>query len=437
MPGEHIVFEPAYCTGCTQCVKACPTRAIRVRRRKAVHSKDLCIGCGECIRVCPEGAVRSTISHGIPQDLAEMAVAIVSPILYAQFPGVMPSDILVALKRFGFHHVVDLTNYVEMFQFAVEEFIHQNKTTGQAPWPLISPICPVIARLIAFKYPNLLPHIIPLKRPAALIGGEIRSQLQNIYHIEKPLIELYHITPCPSKALAHDVRLLDELGYIDRAIGINDIYPELIRYVEDVRKQDLDLFSPEHYGNVTNARAPLWGMSGGEIAGMHVDKTLAVSGLRESIAYIEKIEMGLFPNMEYIELRACPEGCLGGPLTAVDRYLAKSTVQQLIRSLGLKRRLPREKLLKLYDQGRFMSDTHPSVMAERYDSLRPKMTIEIMKRVEHLLSRIQGTDCAACGAPDCRTFAEDVVRGQADPRDCFRLREKGIASEVDKIEISG
>jgi Na+-translocating ferredoxin:NAD+ oxidoreductase RNF subunit RnfB len=34
---------------------------------------------------------------------------------------------------------------------------------------------------------------------------------------------------------------------------------------------------------------------------------------------------------------------------------------------------------------------------------------------------IHGNDCASCGAPDCRTFAEDVVRGEANLKDCFRI----------------
>lgn len=425
MASEYVTFEPKYCTGCTQCVRACPTRGIRVRNHKALQLKELCIGCGECIRVCPEGAVRATISYRRPEPSDRMAVAIVTPILYAQFPGVMPCDVLAALRRFGFHHVIDLTHYLEMFQFAVEEFITQNRETGEAPWPLISPICPVIARLIALKYPNLLPHFIPLKRPAALLGGDIRARLHDIFMADEPSIELYYITHCPSKAAPHDAPLLDEFSFIDRAIGINDIYPELTQHVEDIRKNGLEFFSPDHFSNVSNARGPLWGMSGGEIAGMRMDSVLAVSGLRESIAYIEKIEMGLFGNMQYIELRACPEGCLGGPLTAVDRYIAKSTVHQLIRILGVNRRLPRAKLKQLYDEGRFFSDSLPSGMAEKFNRLRPPMTIETLKKIEYLLTRIQGTDCAACGAPDCRSFAEDVIRGFADPNDCFRLRESG------------
>lgn len=46
------------CTGCTACLKVCPTQAIR-GERKLLHVVDpaVCIECGACGRICPAGAV--------------------------------------------------------------------------------------------------------------------------------------------------------------------------------------------------------------------------------------------------------------------------------------------------------------------------------------------------------------------------------------------
>ncbi len=419
---EYVAFEEKYCTGCTMCVRACPVKAIRVRNHKAVYLPDLCIGCGECIRVCPEGAVSATMGDIRLPKTGQITVAVVSPTLYAQFSGVMPFDVLLGLKRIGFQYAIDLSIYLEMFQYAVEEYIVRRRGTKDAVWPLISPICPVINRLIALKFPDLVANILPIKRPVALLGEEIRKHLSESHGVPENGVVLYHITPCPSKVVTDGIGIGGGLGYMDRAVGINRIYPELFQKITEIRDLDLSLFPYEDYGMVPNARGPQWGMSGGEIAGMRLEKTLAVSGLRESMMYIRKIEMGLFEDMEYIELRACPEGCLGGPLTAADRYIAKSRAQQLISILGINRRLPREKIHRLYESGWFHSRTRPTELTRFAGDRRTPLTLESIQQIEKFLSRIHGNDCAACGAPDCRTFAEDVVRGYADINDCHKVR---------------
>lgn len=423
MNSEYINFEEKYCTGCTLCVRACPTRAIRVKNNKAAHISGLCIGCYECIRVCPEGSVYSSLSDQRLLKNKKLNVAIVSPILYAQFPGFMPNDVLLGLKKMGFDHAIDLSYYLEMFQYAVEEFIVRNRKTKEAPWPLISPICPVVTRLIALNYPNLLNHILPFKRPAALVGEEIRKKLSQEHGVKKKDMILYHITPCHSKIISDRMCLTDGLACMDRSIGINMIYPELLQKMEEIKNLELNLFPYEHFSFVPSARGPMWGMSGGEIAGMRMDGVIAVSGLKETMAYIEKIEMGLFRDMEYIEFRACTEGCLGGPLTAVDRYLAKSTVQKFLKMFGIGRRMPRKKIHHLFEEGWFFSNLKPKELAGSFHLRQAPLTIENMKKIEKLISLIQGNDCAACGAPDCRTFAEDVVRGYADMEDCFKMRQ--------------
>ena len=45
------------CSGCTACMKICPTGAIRIRGGKAVLSDNKCVDCGECIKACPKGAI--------------------------------------------------------------------------------------------------------------------------------------------------------------------------------------------------------------------------------------------------------------------------------------------------------------------------------------------------------------------------------------------
>lgn len=55
---HSVTLDRDKCHGCINCVKRCPTEAIRVRNGKAKIIKERCIDCGECIR-----SVRTTPSR--------------------------------------------------------------------------------------------------------------------------------------------------------------------------------------------------------------------------------------------------------------------------------------------------------------------------------------------------------------------------------------
>ena len=56
---HHATPSPRTCTGCTACVKACPTDAITGERKKLhVIDQDKCIKCGTCFDVCKYDAVQ-------------------------------------------------------------------------------------------------------------------------------------------------------------------------------------------------------------------------------------------------------------------------------------------------------------------------------------------------------------------------------------------
>jgi ferredoxin len=52
-----IRVREAQCRGCANCIKSCPTEAIRVIDGLIRIIPDLCIDCGECIRSCRDKAI--------------------------------------------------------------------------------------------------------------------------------------------------------------------------------------------------------------------------------------------------------------------------------------------------------------------------------------------------------------------------------------------
>lgn len=418
----YVRFHPERCQGCASCLKVCPTKAIRIRGRKSLCLVDRCIGCGACIGVCSAGAITAAVHPVEGIGAGHTAIALVSPVLYAQFPNVMPRDVLKALRRLGFHHTVDSSIFLEMFQFAAAEFIRRNRTAAEAPWPLISPVCPAVVRLIAFKFPRLLAHVLPVLRPVALMAREVRETLLPRIAARGQPVVLYYINPCPTMGATRTPPGTHPVPLTEVSIGINELYPALRRAVEEA-VAEAEPFGREgfEFETCTTGNASLVAMSGGEIATMRIEASMAVSGMQETAAYLSKIEMGLFRDVEYFELRTCREGCLGGVLNAVDRYLAKSNIHRMIHIYGLGRRIPRQSILQLYDRGRFRPEQSPLALAEIFADRKPPLTLGQAAEIERLLGELPGYGCGACGAPDCPTFAEDVVRGLAERADCVWL----------------
>ena len=45
-------------------------------------------------------------------------------------------------------------------------------------------------------------------------------------------------------------------------------------------------------------------------------------------------------------------------------------------------------------------------------------SIKLMAKIQAIKNSLPGIDCGACGSPTCRAFAEDIVKGTADPDGC-------------------
>ncbi|MEG1157954.1 MAG: (Fe-S)-binding protein, partial [Christensenellaceae bacterium] len=53
------------------------------------------------------------------------------------------------------------------------------------------------------------------------------------------------------------------------------------------------------------------------------------------------------------------------------------------------------------------------------------VALQKIQQIEELVQKLPGMDCGSCGAPSCRSLAEDIVRGYANEIDCiFLLKER-------------
>ena len=423
-PFVYVEIDEKLCNGCVLCMKACPTKAIRVEDNRVARIQGVCIDCGECVRVCPRGAIKPIFIQIDKIEEGIFSIVSSSAVLYSQFGGdVMPNDVLLALRRMGFSFVYDQGYTNEIFNIAVELYIQENRKKLGTPWPLISPICPVVVRLIAYRFPSLLKHIPPFLTPSEIVAREGKNRLSTKYGYKQEDIIVYHITPCAAKMISMREPVLLKSSYLNRAMGIGHIYNALKKTIHEVEEDKV----LHHSGGIGIG----WGMSGGEIAGVDAN-CIAVSGLSETMRYLEKIEMGLLHELDYVEFRICTEGCLGGPFAVADKYEAKHHIQKLIRMFGVEKRVKYEYVKSLYESGWFFTHQEAMPLEATSSNLSVSENIDRQKRIDETLKLLPRKECGACGSPDCRTFAEDVIDGMVSLESCvFLSRDKK------KIRISG
>jgi iron only hydrogenase large subunit-like protein len=396
-------------------MKGCPTKAIRVKNGKAIINKERCIDCGECLRVCQYNAVVPITTSSADLDKFRYRVAVPSPVLYSQFgQHVMPNEILSVLKELGFDFVYDEALMCEMTSGAIEEYLDDNK----GPKPVISSTCPVVVRLIQRLFPSLCNRIIPIEPPREIAAKNLRVEISNKYKVKKEDIGIIHITPCAAKMVSINHPETLQKSYLDGALSIQDIYNKIMMKLKKAKKP----YILENQRQVSGIGIG-WAIAGGEIRGLKYFHSISVSGVYDTIKILEDVEAGRLDNIEYLGCLICPDGCVGGPLTVENRFMAKSNVLRLIKTFGGKRRVTAHFVKKLYQEKFFSFEA--SVKPKPFSPLdkNREKAIRKMKLLEKTFEKLPHTDCGVCGAPDCRTFAEDVARGEAKISDCLFIKK--------------
>ena len=175
---HSVRLDPNLCKGCINCIKRCPTEAIRVRNKKAQINSKFCIDCGECIRVCPHHAKYAIYDKADAMRQYEYTVALPPPSLYSQFNNLDDVNIVLnALLLMGFDDVFEVSAAAELVSESTRAYLADHKDQ----LPMISTACPSVVRLIRVRFPNLIPHMLPLNPPI-----EIAAMLAAQKAMEKP-----------------------------------------------------------------------------------------------------------------------------------------------------------------------------------------------------------------------------------------------------------
>lgn len=409
---HSVYLKEDLCNGCINCIKRCPTQAIRVRNGKATITSEYCIDCGECIRICQHHAKASHFDRLDILDKYKYTVALPAPTLYSQFNNLEDTNIvLTALIHMGFDDVYEVAAAAEIVSEVSQKYIANHPER----WPFISTACPSVVRLIRVRFPNLIDHLLPCNPPVEVAARLARKKAIEKTGLPSEDIGIIFISPCPSKVAYARDPLGVEKSEIDGVLAIKNIYPTLLPLLNVAEKNPMPLARAGRIGVG-------WGNHGGEAAGINTDNYLAADGIENVIRVLEDMEDEKFAELAFIELNACDGGCVGGVLTVENPYVAQAKLKRLYHNLpNAVTRVP-EHLEK--EEIRWSEEVEYLPVYQLGSSMVE--SIMMMNRVERLTQKFPGLDCGSCGAPTCKALAEDIVRGKATETQCIHILKDQI-----------
>lgn len=424
---ENIVFHhalkivPELCIGCTHCVKACPTEAVRVRNGLAEIFEDRCVDCGECYKACPVSAI--IIEQDDFEDIFnyKARVALLPSVLIGQFPShIKNGEIFGSLKKLGFTHIVEIDSVVDIVQEGYDRLMKKAENEG----PHISTFCPAIVRLIQVKFPSLVKNLVKVKPPSDIAAHHFKRQIEDEGY-ESSEIGLFYVTPCAAKIASVKSPEVSKNPVINGVINMKYLYNRMLRLIMN---NEVEAES-DTSGDLT-PKGILWSLTRGE-SNHQKGRCLAIDGISNVTHFLEKLEESENQNFDFLELRACDESCAGGVLISGNRFL---TVERLN---GRARRCKASNSIKepcsaylseRYDMGKINAN---SMLVLDHDRAK---AMDKIRKIEDLLKVLPGIDCAACGSPTCRALAEDIVQDRAELSWCVFLQELYLINNKISLE---
>ncbi len=379
---QAALIDPQLCIGCNKCVEICDKIGIGFLEMKgkniqthATWTRDPkidCIYCGQCTVHCPVGSAREQneiedVEKAL-QDKNKIVIAQMAPSVHAslgeEFGLPIGTDvtgrIYTAFRKLGFDKVfdvnmgADITTVVEAAELA--ERIKENKNL-----PMFTSCCPAWVKFMEFYHPEMLSHLTTARSPQIHSAGAYKTWWAKKEGIDPKKIVIVSFMPCTSKKYEarHKKLKINGMQLVDHVLTTREFGALLKKH-----KIDLPNLKPSKVdlpGTYSGAAA-IYGASGGvmesalrtayfnitgkELKNVNFKAVRGIEGIKKAqiklpggrvlkvavastAANAEKIIQEIKKDKnayDYLEVMACPGGCIGGggqPIPTTLNIVAK------------------------------------------------------------------------------------------------------------------
>ncbi len=340
------------CVKCGMCKDVC-------KHVMAVDAKCLeccdevsCINCGQCVIKCPTGAIvevdDSERVEQVVKSKTKKVVFVTSPavrVSLGEMFGLSVGEFVAprmigAIKALGVDYCFDTCSGADLtIMEESSELIDRIKTNK--PLPMFTSCCPAWVKFVEMFYPKYIPNISTCKSPISMLCAIIKSYFANQIGAKPEDLFVVALTPCVAKKFEIARKELGDNA--DAVLSVREMARLLKRNNIDLNSvQPADFDQP--FTTQTGASV-IFGASGGvmeaavrtayklttgdnppadllnftSLRGYTGTKTATIKLLDKELklcvvfgtANARKVlDDGL--NCDYLEVMACPNGCVGG-----------------------------------------------------------------------------------------------------------------------------
>ena len=400
----HLVRDNNKCILCRRCVAACREQYVSVigandrgidtnigQAFELSLNDTPCISCGQCTVVCPTGALT------VKDDTDKIWEAINDPektVVFQTAPSVratlgecfdlpigtnVEGKMVAAIRRLGADKIFD-TNFGADLTIVEEanELVERIKNGGTLP--MITSCSPGWVKFCEFYYPDLIAHLSSCKSPQQMTGAVIKTYWAQKNNIDPKNIVNVSVMPCTAKKF--------EIGRPDQsAAGVPDVdiaitTRELGQMIKRTGLSFVDLPDEEFdnpFAEDTGA-AVIFGATGGvmeaavrtanawlngatealeltavrgtqglkeatvNLGGTDIKVAVASSGSAAKVV-MDKLKAGNPDGWTFIEIMACPGGCVNGGGQPIQPQYIRDTVD--LKAVRAKALYDQDKSMKL------------------------------------------------------------------------------------------
>ena len=379
------------CTNCGQCVIHCPTGAL-IERNYIEEVWDAIADPDKHVIVQTAPAVRIGLGEALELSAGERVTG----------------KMVAALRRLGFNSVLD-TDFTADLTIMEEgtELLHRLKSNivdndTRQPLPMTTSCSPGWVKFFEHIYPDLLPHMSTCKSPQQMFGALAKTYYAKAVEIEPRKIVSVSIMPCTAKKFEADRPEMRDSGFKDvdyvlttrelaimikqagiefaslpeekydtlmgKSTGAGVIFGATGGVMEAALRTVYELVTgrevPFENLNIT----PVRGMEGVREASVTIKDTVpeykflegvevkccVAHGLANARKVMDNVKAGKV-NYHFIEIMACPGGCLGGggqpiPTTPEIRQKRVEAIYAEDASMPLRKSHENPEIIQIYKE---------------------------------------------------------------------------------------